>query len=125
MKKTKVLVVDDEENIVFAIRLLLTKSNYDVICAYNGEEAIEQYKKHLPSTVLLDIMMPIKNGFDTAKELRQLDIHSQTRIFFLTAKGTMQDKMTAYANGGDDYIVKPFNNKDLLEKISCSVSLNI
>lgn len=125
MKKTKILVVDDEKNIVFALQLLLSKSGYEVITAYNGKDAIDLYMDTSPDVVLLDIMMPIMNGFETAKEIRELDKGSQTRILFLTARGTTTDKMTAYENGGDDYIIKPFDNKDLLDKIDARVSLNI
>jgi len=118
MSARKVLVVDDEENIVYALRLLLSKSGFEVFHAYNGVEALEKYIKVKPDVVLLDIMMPIKDGFNTAKEIRDLDVQSTSKIIFLTAKGTIKDKMKAYEKGGDDYIIKPFNNSELLEKIN-------
>jgi len=113
----KILVVDDEENIVFALRLLLEKSGYEVLTASDGLMALEVYQKFKPDVVLLDIMMPKLDGFETAKEFRKLDVDSQLRIIFLSAKGATLDKMVAYEKGGDDYIVKPSNNTEILEKI--------
>lgn len=118
MKGKKILIVDDEKNIIFALNILLRESGYEVSEALNGVEAIEKYKSFKPDIILLDIMMPEKDGFETAKIIRKLDRESNTKIIFLTAKGTITDKMKAYEHGGDDYIIKPFNNKDLLEKIS-------
>jgi len=118
MKGKKILIVDDEENIIFALNILLSKSGHEVRHANNGNEAIEQYKLSKPDIILLDIMMPEKDGFETAKIIRELDKDSKTKIIFLTAKGTIIDKMKAYEHGGDDYIIKPYNNKELLDKIS-------
>lgn len=117
MSSKKVLIVDDEANIIYALNLLLTKSGYEVYKAQNGNEALKQFQEVNPDVILLDIMMPVKDGFDTAKEIRKLDKTSTTKIIFLTAKGTIVDKMKAYELGGDDYIIKPFNNLDILEKI--------
>lgn len=114
----KILVVDDEENIVYALKLLLEKTGYTVATAHNGTLALEVYKDFNPDLVLLDIMMPELDGFETARILRTLDLESQLRILFLTAKGAALDKMLAYEKGGDDYIVKPSNNEDILEKIA-------
>jgi DNA-binding response OmpR family regulator len=114
---TKVLIVDDEENIVFSLSFLLKKEGFQIETAYNGNEAIEKYKKFKPDVILLDVMMPQLDGYQTAKKLRSLDIFSATHIIFLTAKGTIQDKQKGYISGADDYIVKPFENQQILEKI--------
>jgi len=113
----KVLIVDDEVNIIYSLNLLLEKSGFDVYSANNGIEAVEQFKATQPDIILLDIMMPKMDGFATAKAIRALDKKSETKIIFLTARGTISDRMKAYELGGDDYIIKPFNNSDILEKI--------
>jgi len=117
MKNKKVLIVDDEENIVFALQLLLNKAGYKVESATNGLSGIRQYTNFKPDVILLDIMMPELDGYETAKQIRELDDKSETKIIFLTAKGTLFDKMKAYENGGDDFIVKPCSNEKILEKV--------
>jgi len=117
MHKKKILIVDDEENIIYAMLLLLKKEDYLVQSAKNGKDAVEVYKSFKPDIILLDIMMPIMDGYETAKLIRNLDTDSKTKIIFLTAKGTILDKMKAYENGGDDFIVKPCSNEKILEKI--------
>lgn len=118
MENKKVLIVDDEKNIIFALRLLLGKEGYTVESANNGIQAIKQFSEFKPDIILLDIMMPEMDGYDTAKKIRELDGESETTIIFLTARGTVFDKMKAYENGGDDFIVKPFDNQKILEKIA-------
>jgi len=118
METKKILIVDDEENIVFALQLLLNKAGYQVKSAYNGQTGIEQYNNFKPDVILLDIMMPELDGYETAKQIRALDDKSETKIVFLTAKGTLFDKMKAYENGGDDFIVKPCSNEKILEKVA-------
>lgn len=118
MKNRKVLIVDDEQNIVFALQLLLGKAGYMVESANNGLAAIKQYANFKPDVILLDIMMPKLDGYETAKQIREMDEKSETKIVFLTAKGTVFDKMKAYENGGDDFIVKPCTNEKILEKIA-------
>jgi len=118
MKNKKVLIVDDEENIVFALQLLLNKAGYNVESAANGLAGIQQYSHFKPDVILLDIMMPELDGYETARQIRRLDNRSKTKIIFLTAKGTVFDKMKAYENGGDDFIVKPCSNEKILEKVA-------
>ena len=96
----------------------MEKSGYKVATATDGNIALEVYQKFKPDLVLLDIMMPKLDGFETAKKLKTIDVDSQLRILFLTAKSATLDKMIAYEKGGDDYIVKPSNNEEILEKIS-------
>ena len=111
-----ILVVDDEKEIRLLLRILLEKEGYSVLEAGNGREAIElaQNEVHEISLILLDIMMPDIDGFMTAKAIRAF---ADTPILFLTARSSDADKMQAYGNGGDDYIVKPFHATDLKLKI--------
>lgn len=116
-KNKKILIVDDEENIIFSISLILKKAGYIIDSAINGFEAVKKYKSFSPDIVILDIMMPEQDGYETAKQIRELDIHSTCQIIFLSAKGTSTDRIIAYSKGADDYIIKPFDNEELLDKI--------
>lgn len=111
-----ILVADDEGDIRSLLRILLEKEGYRVLEAQDGREAITlaQSRADEISLVLLDIMMPEIDGFLTAKAIRAF---SDIPILFLTARSSDTDKMLAYGNGGDDYIVKPFHSTDLLLKI--------
>ncbi len=113
-----ILVVDDEPNILISIEILLKKEGFTVYCAENGEQAVHLFKEKNPDVVLLDVMMPIMDGFATAAIIRSLDVESKSKIIMLTAKGTPKDRMTGYSLGADEYIVKPFENQDLLNKIN-------
>lgn len=117
-KGSKVLIVDDEPNIQLSLSFLLQKEGYSVETASNGIEAIEHFHSFAPDIVLLDVMMPEMDGYSTAEKLRALDETSKVHIIFLTAKGTKDDRKTGYLSGGDDYIVKPFDNQELLDKIA-------
>lgn len=115
---TKIMLVDDEENILISLSFILKKEGYSVATAKNGTEALELYKSFKPQIILLDVMMPKMDGFTVASKLRSLDEHSEISIIFLTAKGTSQDRQKGYMSGADDYIVKPFDNSSLLEKVA-------
>lgn len=114
----KIMLVDDEENILISLSFLLEKEGYTVATATNGAEALEQYRAFKPDIVLLDVMMPEMDGFTTAGMLRALDTRSRTSIIFLTAKGTTEDRRIGYLSGADDYIVKPFHNQTILDKVA-------
>ncbi len=117
MKKTeteKILVVDDEEAILDLIETELEFEGYDVVTAQNGEEAIEKARAFVPDLMILDIMLPKKNGYDVCKEvLSFLDIP----IILLTAKSDIIDKVLGLELGADDYLTKPFDNRELLARI--------
>lgn len=113
-----ILVVDDEEHIVRSLSFLLEKEEYHVVTAANGQEAIDQYMKYKPQTVLLDVMMPVMDGYETARHIRALDKNSTAHIIFLTAKGTVADRKVGYQSGADDYVVKPFDNETILQKVA-------
>jgi DNA-binding response OmpR family regulator len=113
-KDVKILIVDDEPNIVIAIEFLLKQAGYTIEKAFNGQEAIEKVKSFNPSIIVLDVMMPEMDGFETARQIRLMDDKDHIRIVFLTAKGTQQDRKTGYSVGGEIYLIKPFDNDILV-----------
>ncbi len=112
--KIKILVVDDERNICELIRLYLEKEGYEVLLAFDGEQALSIFKNEAPSLVLLDIMLPKKDGLAVCREIRQV---SNIPVIMLTAKGETFDKVLGLELGADDYVVKPFENKELVARI--------
>lgn len=116
--KTKVLLVDDEPNILTALEFLVKKEGYQVIRAENGEQALQAVAEHRPHIVVLDVMMPGIDGFEVARKIRKDTLHDHTRIIFLTAKGAQKDRFKGYATGGEVYITKPFDNDDLINTIN-------
>lgn len=117
MQDLKVLIVDDEPNIVLAIDFLLSQKGFQTEKAYNGMEALEKLKTFQPNVVVLDVMMPGMTGFEVARKIRITEGFANVQIVFLTAKGTTKDKMQGYSNGGDLYLTKPFDNDDLVMTI--------
>lgn len=111
---SKVLVVDDDANIVKLIKLYLEKEDYAVVTASNGIEALDVYKRENPSIIVLDIMMPHLDGNGVCREIRKT---SDVPIIMLTAKGETFDKVLSLELGADDYIVKPFEPKELIARI--------
>ncbi len=115
---TKVLLVDDEPNIRVALRFLVQNEGYQVLEAANGEEALQKMEEHQPDIVVLDVMMPGIDGFEVAKRIRATPNFEHTRIIFLTAKGTQNDRFQGYATGGEVYLTKPFDNAELINTIN-------
>ena len=115
---TKVLLVDDEPNILVALEFLVKKEGYRVFKAQNGEQALAAMAAEQPNIVLLDVMMPGMDGFELARKIRANDKYDHTRIIFLTAKGTQEDRFQGYATGGEVYITKPFDNDELINTIN-------
>lgn len=110
----KILVVDDEEAIVEFISNNLKKEDFQVVKAYSGEEAVEKVHSEEPDMVLLDVMLPEKDGFEVCKELREF---TNVPIIMLTARDEDMDKIIGLEVGADDYVVKPFNPKELVARI--------
>lgn len=108
------LIVDDEKNICELIRLYLEKEGFKTVTANDGEEAVKIFKAASPNIVLLDVMMPKKDGWQVCRELRA---ESNVPIIMLTAKGETIDKVLGLEFGADDYIVKPFEPKELVARI--------
>ena len=110
----KVLVVDDDLNICDLLRLYLEKEEYEVIVANDGGEAISKFKHHEPDVVLLDIMLPVKDGYQVCREIRGF---SSKPIIMVTAKGEIFDKVLGLELGADDFIVKPFDMREVSARI--------
>ncbi|WP_250228244.1 response regulator transcription factor [Anaeropeptidivorans aminofermentans] len=113
-QRTKVLVVDDDAHIAELISLYLNKEGYDTREVYNGRKAVEEFGSYSPSLVLLDLMLPEMDGYDVCREIRKM---SSVPIIMLTAKGETFDKVLGLELGADDYIVKPFEPKELLARV--------
>ena len=111
---SKVLVVDDEKLIVKGIRFSLEKDDYEVDTAYDGGEALEKAKKNPYDIILMDLMLPVMNGMDVCRQIRDF---SDVPIFMLTAKGEDMDKILGLEYGADDYITKPFNILEVKARI--------
>ena len=113
----KILIVDDEPNIVVPLQFLMEQNGYDVMVAESGEEAIEAYLKFKPDLILLDIMLPGIDGFEVCQVIRLESDWGNTRIIFLTAMGREVDIAKGMVLGADDYITKPFSNAEVVRKV--------
>ncbi len=114
MEKTKILIVDDDKNICELLRLYLEKEGYETALAYDGEQALERFSSEKPSLILLDVMMPKMDGWEVCRRIRA---SSQVPVIMLTAKGETFDKVLGLELGADDYIVKPFDTKEVVARI--------
>lgn len=110
----KILIVDDDDNICEVIKMYLSSGNYDTCIVNNGKKAQEVFVEYKPDLVLLDIMLPGADGIDVLKWIRK---ERSTPVIMLTAKGETFDKVLALELGADDYIVKPFEPKELLARV--------
>ncbi len=110
----KVLIAEDDTNIAQLLQLYLEKEGFETEIAVDGGKALELYHSNHPDLVLLDIMLPVMDGFSVCSAIRQ---SSKTPIIMLTAKGETTDKVTGLEMGADDYIVKPFEMKELLARV--------
>ena len=113
----KVLIVDDEPNIVTALDYLLRRTGYEVHAAPDGEAALRMVQAEAPDLVLLDLMMPEKSGYDVCQRIRAHPEWSKIRIVILSAKGREADVSKGLSLGADAYITKPFSNAELVERI--------
>lgn len=113
----RVLIVDDEANIVTALDYLLSRSGYEVRTASNGEDALRQVQDFAPDLVLLDVMMPRKSGYDVCQRIRERPEWSGVKIMILSAKGREAEISKGLALGADQYITKPFSNAELVARI--------
>ena len=114
----KILVVDDDPDIVEILKYKLKNSGYSVKSAGNGVEAIKKAKKFIPDIILMDVMMPEMSGIEACEEIKNIDQLSQAIIIFLSARSEDYTQISAYDAGADDYISKPVKPKILLKKIS-------
>ncbi len=116
--KIKVLVCDDDKNICELLRLYLVKEGFDVVLAFEGESALQNFEREKFDIVLLDIMMPKVDGWQVCKEIRK---KSNCPIIMITAKGETFDKVLGLELGADDYMVKPFDTKEVVARIKAVV----
>ena len=114
MANEKILVVDDDANICELLRLYLTKEGYQVTTANDGEEGLDKFNQVEPDMVLLDVMMPRMDGLEVCRRIRKL---GNTPVMMLTAKGETFDKVLGLELGADDYMVKPFDTKEVVARI--------
>ena len=114
----KILIIDDIEANVDLLEALLAKFNFIILKAYGGREGLELAKKERPNLILLDIMMPIFNGFQVCEALRQDPSFTSVPIIMVTAKDTDDDIIKSLEKGADDYIIKPVEKEGLLKKIN-------
>ncbi|GAA3259372.1 Two-component response regulator SA14-24 [Lactococcus lactis subsp. lactis] len=114
----KILVVDDEKPISDIVKFNLTKEGFEVFTAFDGEEALEAFKEVQPDLILLDLMLPKLDGLDVAREIRKT---SDTPIIMVSAKDSEFDKVIGLELGADDYVTKPFSNRELLARIKANL----
>jgi two-component system response regulator VicR len=115
----KILVVDDESNIVDILRFNLQREGYEVLAAYDGQEGLDKARSEGPDLILLDVMLPEKDGFQVCEELRKTD--RLTPIIMLTAREEERDRVMGLELGADDYVVKPFSVRELLARVRTNI----
>ena len=113
----KILIVDDEPNIVMTLEYTFKKSNYEVFIARDGQEALDILKSNFPDVIILDIMMPMVDGFATLEQIRKDENLTHTKVLFLSAKNKESDIEKGMALGADAYMTKPFSIKKVVEKV--------
>ncbi len=115
--KSRILIADDEPNIVISLEYLMRREGHEVSVARDGDEALEMIRREPPDLVLLDAMMPGKTGFEVCQAVRDDESLAEVKIVMLTAKGRETDMAKGKALGVDAYIVKPFSTRELAEKV--------
>ena len=115
--KAKVLVVDDEPNILMSLEFLMRKSGYEVYIARDGAEAMQLVHEQHPSVLVLDIMMPEVDGYEVCRLIKTNPGLAQIKVIFLSAKSKEADIDRGYAAGADLYLTKPFSTKELVKRI--------
>ncbi|MFH1098179.1 MAG: response regulator [Candidatus Desantisbacteria bacterium] len=113
----KILIIDDEPLLVMAMKIRLESVGYEVISAYDGQEGLTKAQEEHPDLIILDVMLPKKNGYQICQQLKFDEQYKHIPIIMLTAKTQKMDKKYAQQAGADFYITKPFENKELLAKI--------
>ena len=114
----KVLVADDELSIATALEFLLQRSGYEVCVARNGDEALRLIEQTVPDLVLLDVMMPLRSGFEVCRILRERAEWTHIKVIILTAKGQVADAKKGLALGADLYVTKPFSTRELVSEVN-------
>ena len=118
----KILIIEDEYNLADALSSMLKKEKYSVDIKTDGIEGLEEALTNIYDLIILDVMLPHKNGFEILKELREEKIDS--KVLMLTAKSTLDDKMNGFNNGADDYLTKPFHMEELMARVNVQLRKN-
>lgn len=121
-KKKKILVVEDERDIAEGIKARLALSGFEVILASNGEEGVQKARSEKPHLIILDVMMPVLDGFEACKLLKGDDRTRSIPVLVLTALSQMQDVEKAFELGANDFLPKPFTNDRLMQKVLALIS---
>ncbi|WP_395054398.1 response regulator transcription factor [Flavobacterium sp.] len=114
----KILIVDDEPNIVMTLEYTFKKNNFEVFIARDGLEALEILKTQFPDVVILDVMMPQVDGFETIEQIKKNEKLNHCKVIFLSAKNKQSDVEKGLALGADAYLTKPFSIKKVVEKVN-------
>ncbi|MFT7335201.1 MAG: two-component system alkaline phosphatase synthesis response regulator PhoP [Porticoccaceae bacterium] len=113
----KILIVDDEPNIVMSLEYTFKKNNFEVFIARDGQEALDILKRQLPDVIILDVMMPMVDGFATLEQIKKDDRLQHCKVIFLSAKNKEKDIEKGLSLGANLYVVKPFSLKKLVEQV--------
>ena len=117
MASKKILIVEDDRSLAGVLEYNFSNAGYDVTCAHDGIDAINQARARSPDIIVLDVMIPLLDGIETCQRLRSEDSTRDTPILMLTAKGEESDHLTGFSAGADDYVVKPFSVRVLMERV--------
>ena len=118
----KILIIEDEYNLADAIKSMLVSKNYDVVIKTDGLEGLDEALANIYDLIILDVMLPHKDGFEILKTIKDEDVSS--KVLMLTAKSTIEDKLSGLNNGADDYITKPFHMDELLARVNVQLRKN-
>ena len=113
----RILIADDEPNILLSLEFLMKREGYEVLLARDGQQALEAIVRERPDLVLLDVMMPLKSGFDVCQAVRADESLASVKILMLTAKGRETDVAKGTALGADAYVTKPFSTRELAARV--------
>ena len=114
----KILIVDDEPNIVMSLEYTFKKNNFEVFIARDGQEALDILKTHFPDVIILDIMMPLVDGFETLEQIKKIEKLNHCKVIFLSAKNKESDIEKGMTLGADAYLTKPFSIKKVVEQVN-------
>ncbi len=114
----KILIVDDEPNILLSLEFLMKKQGYDVFIARDGKEALSSINQEKPDVVILDIMMPEVDGYEVCKHVKENHLFQDTKVIFLSAKAKDNDIELGYQLGADLYLTKPFSTRNLIKQVN-------
>ncbi len=117
MAKPKILIIEDERALVEPLAYSLTREGYEVMTAFDGQDGLRQAQLRLPDLIVLDLMLPVRDGWDVCKTLRAGTQTREIPIIMVTAKGEEIDEMVGFKVGADDYVIKPYRQKVLIERI--------